>query len=469
MLTNKHLAPIVMNNYFHVIKDPVHGSMQFTHAEDTWVKPFIDSPHFQRLRHIKQLGMGDLIFPGAVHSRFNHSIGCCYLACQIAQKIGLAEEERQLVMIAGLLHDIGHGPFSHAFEGIFYQKRMHHEDWTERFLAEYEAPQFFEQYNRLNPRYQLTDEKFRDIADMIMHRKTKKQVLADIVSSQLDADRLDYLLRDSHFCGVRYGEFDLAWMLHCMAIIASPDGERLGITHKGIGVVEHYVMARRLMIRNIYHAHKKLAIEQLLVQLLSSLAESLETYTLYASIQKSRLGQLLLAANQFNQIACPGEKEKQAFIEHNFSNYKELCDDDVFLLIRFLADKEDSHAASQIASRIKYRHMPKIIRIDHHVESASDDIKIFKLKHAKLYQDWQITFIQTPHQAYSQEEDPILVINEQNEVRSIDQYSFMIKAISGKLEHIAFISIDQMIVDDQPVMNLIKHFQRTPLTAVHTS
>jgi len=104
---------------FHVIKDPVHDTMQFTSLEDNWIKPFIDSPNFQRLRHIKQLGMGDYIFPGAVHTRFNHCIGCCYIAGQIAHKIGLGEEDRQLVMIACLLHDIGHGPFSHAFEDIF--------------------------------------------------------------------------------------------------------------------------------------------------------------------------------------------------------------------------------------------------------------------------------------------------------------------------------------------------------------
>src|SRR5579872_2220934 len=187
-------------------------------------------------------------------------------------------------MIASLLHDIGHGPFSHAFEGIF-GKAIHHEDWTPYFLADYGKEEFFQHYNRLNPRQHLTADKFKYIADMIMHQPATKGVLADIVSSQLDADRLDYLLRDSHFCGVRYGEFDFRWMLHCMAIVESSEGERLGITHKGIGVVEHYVMARRLMTRNIYHAQKKLALEQALVQLLASLAESLEYHAPYAGIR----------------------------------------------------------------------------------------------------------------------------------------------------------------------------------------
>ena len=168
-----------MNNLFHVIKDPVHGTMQFTSTEDNWVKPFIDSPNFQRLRHIKQLGMGDFIFPGAVHSRFNHCLGCCYVASQIAQKVGLADEERQLVMIACLLHDIGHGPFSHAFEGVFHEKLIRHEDWTPYFLADYGTKEFFMHYNRLNPRYHLTEEKFHDVADMIMHRPATKGVLVN--------------------------------------------------------------------------------------------------------------------------------------------------------------------------------------------------------------------------------------------------------------------------------------------------
>src|SRR3990167_8321236 len=134
-------------NTFHVIKDPVHDTMQFTATENTWVKPFIDSPPFQRLRHIKQLGLGDYIFPGAVHTRFSHSLGCSYVASQIAHKIGLADEERQLVMIACLLHDMGHGPFSHAFEDIF-QKQIRHEVWTSYFLAEYRNEDFFTNYNR---------------------------------------------------------------------------------------------------------------------------------------------------------------------------------------------------------------------------------------------------------------------------------------------------------------------------------
>ncbi len=453
-----------MNNTYHVIKDPVHGTMQFTTLEDAWVKPFIDSPNFQRLRHIKQLGLGDVIFPGAVHSRFNHCLGCCYVASQIAQKVGFADEERQLVMIACLLHDLGHGPFSHAFEGIFKDKLIRHEDWTPYFLADYNTEDFFSAYNQRNPRFPLNSEKFEEIANMIMHRPVEKRMLADVVSSQLDADRLDYLLRDSHFCGVRYGEFDFRWMLHCLAIVNSYSGEkRLGITHKGIGVVEHYLMARRLMTRNIYHSQKKLAIESLLVQMLATLAGTLEHEATYASMRETPLAKFLMAANQFNLTLDSTTNTKQLknnFLVENQENYKTLCDYDVFTLIKQLAERKDDNPATQIAKRLHHRQMPKIIRLDEvRLPKAEADLREFKTKYQQDFQDWQLMIVQTPHQSYSGEDDPILVVNEQNVIQPIGNYSIMINAISDKLEHIAFLCVDKKIENDRRVSAFIKNLQ----------
>lgn len=444
-----------MSNLYHVIKDPVHGTMQFTSTEDAWIKPFVDSPNFQRMRHIKQLGMGDFIFPGAVHTRFNHCLGCSYVASQIAQKIHLADEERQLVMIACLLHDIGHGPFSHAFEGIFHEKFILHEDWTPYFLADYDTPAFFQYYNQLNPRHHLTGDKFHLIADMIMHKSTVKGVLSDIVSSQLDSDRLDYLLRDSHFCGVKYGEFDFRWLLHCMTIVGTGNSERLGITHKGIGAVEHYLMARRLMTRNIYHGQKKLALEALLVQMLSSLAATLEQRPAYQAIRATALGQFLVSANQLNQ-SLPQAKNrpvlKREFLENNVAIYKGLCDYDIFALIKQLAELNDGSPCCEMALRLQHRQMPKIVRVD---DSALSAIALaladFKQENPGV-QDWQMTLIRSPHRSYSGEDDPILVVNEVGKIRPIGEFSFMIQAISDRLEHVAFLAVDKKIANEEAVM-----------------
>jgi HD superfamily phosphohydrolase len=449
-------------NLFHVIKDPVHGTMQFTTLENNWIKPFIDSPNFQRLRHIKQLGMGDFIFPGAVHTRFNHCIGCCYVASQIAHKIGLAEEERQLVMIACLLHDIGHGPFSHTFEDLFTQKLIRHEAWTPYFLAEFGSEAFFATYNQRNPRHHLTPEKFTLIKEMIMHQSSVKRVSADIVSSQLDADRLDYLLRDSHFCGVSYGEFDFRWMLNSMVIVNSPTGERLGLTHKGIGVIEHYLMARRLMTRNIYHYQKKLALEFFLVKLLASLAENLKDYPAFLEIKSSRLGKFLIATNQFNTEILTATNSAflvDAFLAENYSNYKELCDYDIFAIVRWLAHSTENHPAVKLAKRIHYRQMPKIIRINHaNLATTAASIEDFRHQTQDFCQDWQLALIQSPHQSYSIESDPILIINEHGTVRPLNEMSLMIDAISDKYEHTAFLCIDAEIYPDLRIQKFIRQF-----------
>ncbi|HSW69932.1 MAG TPA: HD domain-containing protein [Gammaproteobacteria bacterium] len=456
------------DNLYHVIKDPVHGTMQFTTSEDNWIKPFIDSPNFQRLRHIKQLGMGDFVFPGAVHTRFNHCLGCCFTARQITHKVGLAEEEKQLVMIACLLHDIGHGPFSHTFEDVFYKKLIRHEAWTPFFLADYRTEEFFNEYNRRNPRQHLTEEKFMLIENMIMHKAHGKHVLADIVSSQLDADRLDYLLRDSHFCGVEYGTYDFRWMLNCMVIVNTEQGERLGLTHKGIGVVEQYLLARRLMTRNIYHHQKKLALEFFLIQLLRSLAETVETYAPYAEIKTTRLGKFLLAVNQFNQKASKTkniDSLKQDFLKENYDNYKELSDYDLFIIIKMLAHMNDAHAAAQIAKRLHNRHMPKIVRLDYaDWDEIENKIASFKHTHKNSIQNWQFDLIKTPHQAYSVEDDPILIANEQGMARPLNQISHLINAISDRAEHTAFLCVDKVIAEESDVVNFLKNLRLQPVS-----
>ncbi|MBV8801640.1 MAG: HD domain-containing protein [Gammaproteobacteria bacterium] len=445
---------------YHIIKDPVHGTMQFSAVENNWIKPFIDSPNFQRLRHIKQLGLGDYLFPGAVHTRFNHCIGCSFVAGQIAHKIGLAEEERQLVMVACLLHDIGHGPFSHTFEDIFQQKLIRHEVWTSSFLADFRTENFFQNYNQLNPRYPLTEEKFRLIENMIMHKAPLNRVLADIVSSQLDADRLDYLLRDSLFCGVNYGDYDLDWMLNSMVIVNSPEGERLGLTYKGIGVVEHYLMARRLMVRNIYFHPKKLAFEFFLVKLLVDLAENLETIPAFGAIKQTRLGHFLLFANQFNRdLKTTTDKTelKRRFIETYYMLYKELCDYDIFMAIKLLSQMDLSNAAVQIAKRLQCRVMPKIIRLhQENINYVESLLLALKKKYKNDIEDWQISLIRTPHQSYTAEEDPILIKDENHSIKTLSDISFIIQAMEDKLEHSAFLNIDKEVYEHSITKALLR-------------
>ncbi len=425
-------------NMTHVIKDPVHGTMQFTRDENNWLKPFIDSTPFQRLRHIKQLGLSDSIFPGAVHTRFNHSLGCAYVAGLISAHIQLPVEERQAVMIACLLHDIGHGPFSHTFENIFTNKSISHEDWTPFFLNEYKQKDFFLSYNQRNPMHPLNDEKFALIEKMIMHQSPVKRLLADIVSSQLDADRLDYLLRDSHFCGVSYGQFDFRWMLNSMVVAQSSTGEaRLGLTHKGIGVVEHYLMARRLMRHNIYFNQKTLALESLLIQMLSLLSQHIHDFP---DIAGTALGIFLSKTYVFNQT---DQSKKIDFIQQNYPLFKELSDNDIVFVIKQLAKKDESLPIVQIAKQLYLRQIPHIIYIEPmDVAQIKQSLSALKAEHA--IPDWQLTLIETPLESYATDADPILILNETGIARPLHQQSVMIDAIGDKMEKMTFLCIDRL-------------------------
>jgi len=434
---------------YHVIKDPVHGVMEFSSQEDAWIKPFIDHPLFQRLRHIKQSGMADLIFPGATHTRLNHGLGCCYIASQMAKKIHLSDQDRQLVMIAGLLHDIGHGPFSHTIEDLFPDRAIRHEMWTPYFLEAFHSDAFLSAYNQRNPEMPLDRDKLIDIQQIIMHEHENK-LLTDIVSSQLDADRFDYLLRDSHFCGVSYGQFDLRWMLHCLTIVPTDTGPRLGVTYKGIGVVEHYLMARRLMIRNIYHHYKKFAIERLLVRLFHALSECMQTEPFLEQIRQSLLGRYIThAIGYIKQIAQEGmtEANKRAFFQENFALYCDLRDYHVTDLIAQLVAMEHKHDVIELAKRIHFRHLPEIYFLDiEQMDAVTQAIAQIKQQHGDI-RDWQLQVLKMPQLSYTGEDSPIYVRDKTGEIYPITDVSLMVDSLSDTYEHACSLFVDHQVLD----------------------
>ncbi|MBU1629073.1 MAG: HD domain-containing protein, partial [Gammaproteobacteria bacterium] len=440
-------------NVFHVIKDPVHGSMQFTTQEDRWIKPFLGSQIFQRLRHIKQLGLADWIFPGAVHTRFNHCIGCCYIGGQIATKLELGAEKKQLVMLACLLHDIGHGPFSHVFEDIFYEKSIHHEDWTPMFLEEFMQPSFLKRFNERNEKTPIDANTIHQIQGLIMHSGEDK-LLSDIVSSQLDADRLDYLLRDSHFCGVTYGEYDFRWLLHCLTPVENEGTIGLGITSKGIGVVEQYLMARRLMMRNVYQNGKKYCSEFLLREFLKLLARAIHEEDAFLQLDQSPLVQFLKSVNTFNEKALKTKNRKRLinqFLKSNYSLYKNLCDYDIFSMIRSLAKSNAHHPVIELAKRLHNRRVPRVLYIDpHQIAEAREIIEHFRKK--QKIQDWQIALLELPHLSYEMNHDPILIRNFFGATRFLHDDSLMIHAISDKSEYLYLLSIDAEISNSKKMI-----------------
>jgi len=203
----------------------------------------IDTPEFQRLRRIKQLGLGLYTYQGAEHSRFTHSLGALHLMTRILDQLSdryqISEQDHAASRAAALLHDVGHGPFSHAMESVL---GVHHEQLTMQAVlsAETGLGQTLSSYSRELP----------GRVSAIIGGTFKPAALAQLVSSQLDVDRMDYLLRDSLMTGAKYGLYDLEWIINALQI--DEEGDRIYIAARGIYAVEEYLQARYYMFRQVY-------------------------------------------------------------------------------------------------------------------------------------------------------------------------------------------------------------------------
>ncbi|MDX1643217.1 MAG: HD domain-containing protein [Thermoanaerobaculia bacterium] len=234
------------------VRDPIHGFIR----ADALEAALVQSRPVQRLRSIHQLGFAYLVFPGAEHSRFAHVLGTMDLAGRLydavaARSDGLLPtardcEERRLVRAAALLHDIGHAPFSHSAEGLFAES-IDHEGMTQRLLASDEIAEIFDRHgDGLAP---------TDVGQLLEGPpEGRDRLLSKIVSGELDVDKMDYLLRDSLYCGVRYGSYDLDRLLDTVLPIQDPETGAwgLGVDEGGVHALEALVMARYYMFTQVY-------------------------------------------------------------------------------------------------------------------------------------------------------------------------------------------------------------------------
>jgi uncharacterized protein len=234
------------------LRDPVHGFIR----ADALETALVNSRPVQRLRFIHQLGFTFLVFPGAEHSRFGHVLGAMHLAGRVYDALcsksegllpsGARSPERRLARAAALLHDLGHAPFSHSAEDLF-AGGIDHEEMTRRLLRAPEIEAIFARHgDGLGT---------ADVERLLEGGRTPtERLLAKIVSGELDVDKMDYLLRDSLFCGVRYGTYDLERLLDTMLPIEDPEtGEwGMGVEEGGVHALEALVMARYYMFTQVY-------------------------------------------------------------------------------------------------------------------------------------------------------------------------------------------------------------------------
>ena len=241
-------------NKLKIVNDPVYG---FIHIPNEFILDLIEHPYFQRLCRISQMGLSHLVYPGARHTRFHHALGCMYLMQQAIQtlrykQVEITPEEEEGLYIAILLHDIGHGPFSHAMEHSIVEG-ISHEEISLAFMEE------------LNRQF----EGKLSIAIEIFQKKYHKEFMNQLISSQLDMDRLDYLKRDSFYSGVSEGNINSQRIIAMLTV----KDDTLIVEEKGIYSIEEFLVARRLMYWQVYLHKTSIGAEFVLIRILARVKE----------------------------------------------------------------------------------------------------------------------------------------------------------------------------------------------------
>jgi HD superfamily phosphohydrolase len=241
-------------NKLKILNDPIYG---FISIPNPFIYDLIQHPYFQRLRRISQMGLSYLVYPGAHHTRFHHALGCMHIMQKAVEVlrfkgVSISEEEENALLVAILLHDIGHGPFSHAMEHSIVED-VNHEAISLLFM------------NKLNTEF----EGKLSLAIQIFKGEYHRKFMLQLISSQLDMDRMDYLKRDSFYSGVAEGNISSDRLIQMMTVI----DDQLVIEEKGIYSVEKFLMARRLMYWQVYFHKTSLVAELILTKVLKRAKE----------------------------------------------------------------------------------------------------------------------------------------------------------------------------------------------------
>ena len=272
-----------------VVRDPIHGNIKLN---DSIVK-LLESPEVQRLYNIKQLGFAHLVFPGANHTRLEHSLGAYFLANQISDALDIEYEKKEIVSSAALLHDIGHGPFSHTIESLLLEKfGVNHVDLTEELITgEYDIfeshEQEFVETQRVHNILSTSSVDVQEIINIIRGKTKQNPYLGQLLNSTIDVDQLDYLLRDAYYTGVAYGMIDIQRLLQTLVVHKG----LLAVERKGVGVVESILMARGLMYSSVYF-HKTVRIAELMLSKAIEMIQDIQPFEFFRLIDAELVSSL---------------------------------------------------------------------------------------------------------------------------------------------------------------------------------
>ncbi|MTG97811.1 MULTISPECIES: HD domain-containing protein [Myroides] len=375
-------------NKLKLLNDPIYG---FVSIPNSLLYDLVQHPYFQRLRRISQMGVSYLVFPGAHHTRFHHALGCMHLmqkAVQVLRFKGVAisEEEETALYVAILLHDIGHGPFSHAMEHSIVEG-VHHEMISLLFMK------------KLNKEFngQL------DLAIKIFKGEYHRNFMLQLISSQLDMDRLDYLKRDSFYSGVAEGNINSERLIQMLNVV----DDNLVVEEKGVYSVEMFLIARRLMYWQAYLHKTSVCAELILVRILKRAKE-------LCSRGKKLWASEALSFFLYNQI------DIEEFEDKALENFSLLDDSDIMGALKSWQFHED-FILSTLSKMIVNRDLLRIEVFNNKEELQS---KIANLKTVvaekyglKLESANYFAFQgKLKNQAYSKEKQPIMILKKDGEV-----------------------------------------------------
>ncbi|MEQ7807270.1 hypothetical protein C2I27_12790 [Priestia megaterium] len=419
-----------------VFKDPVH---RYIHVRDRVIWELIGTAEFQRLRRIRQLGTTYLTFHGAEHSRFSHSLGVYEIVRRIIDdgfqgRPEWNEDERLLCLCAALLHDLGHGPFSHSFEKVFH---LDHEEFTQAIIVgDTEVNQVLTKVGKDFP---------KKVAEVIAKTYENKLVVS-LISSQIDADRMDYLQRDAYYTGVSYGHFDMERILRVMR----PREDQAVIKHSGMHAVEDYIMSRYQMYWQVYFHPVTRSAEVILTKILHRAKELHHQYY------------------EFKQEPT----HFYSIFEEEISLKEYLKLDESVILFYFQAwEEEEDEILSDLCRRFMNRQLFKYIEFNPNSQMKMWMELTTLFKKAGINPDYYLVVDSSsdlPYDFYrpGEEEErlPIHLLMPNNEVRELSRQSEIVEAISGKkrTDHKLYFPhdlIDQLSskrkVKDQ-IINLLK-------------
>ncbi len=374
-------------NKLKIINDPVHG---FIHIPNTLVFDLIEHPYFQRLRRITQMGLSYLVYPGARHTRFQHALGCMHLMQKAVESlrykgVEISDKEAEALYIAILLHDIGHGPFSHAMEHSIVEN-IAHEEISLLFMQELN--------HEFKGRLEMAIEIFKG--------SYPRKFLHQLISSQLDMDRSDYLKRDSFYTGVAEGNINPERIISMLNV----RNDELVVEEKGIYSVEKFLVARRLMYWQVYLHKTSVAGEQLLIRVLKRAKELIQKG------EKLPMSSPLL-------FFMEHKVGKEQFTKEVLDRFALLDDVDVLWAMKEWQFHDD-FVLSKLSKMLLHRDLPKVKVQNTVFESEKLDVLYGKVASAYQIQRHEAEFFvfttEVRNTAYNSEQQKIQILTKKGKI-----------------------------------------------------